>query len=50
MNTEIKKKAKADFEKYIFKMMNMPFLKKLRKMSENMKVSSLQQPKKEGII
>ena len=50
MNTELRKKAKNDFGKDFCQLMTNSVLERLWKMSQNTKISSLKQPKEEGII
>ena len=51
MNTDLRKKAKDDFEKDFFNLMrNAVFGKKLWKMRERMEILNLSQQKEEGII
>ena len=50
MNTGIRKKAKNNFEKGFFNLINMQFLKKLWKMLENIEILNLSQQKEEETI
>ena len=50
MNTDLRKKAKSDFEKHCFKLMNNAILEKLWEMWENKEALNLSQQKEEVII
>ena len=50
LNSDLRKKAKNHFKKDFLKMMNKPFLEKLWKMWENIKILNLSQQKEEETI
>ena len=50
MNTDLRKKAKSDFEKNIFKLIKNVVLGKLWKMWENIEVLNMPQQKEEETV
>ena len=50
MNKDLRKKAKYDFEKDFFRLMNMQFLEKPWKTGENIKMLNLSQQKEKETI